>query len=153
MAFDRTNPAHLTALKDEVINNPRGAIGLGDPNDVDLDALNLPSRNPVVELGKPRLLAREVWVIRAGALLATEQEVIISDLFSLVDGLDSDVSEFHASIAEQDNELSTALDNRPIQISIAQSLFGDDLFTDATHGSIKEEVILSLSDWHAARDS
>ena len=156
MAFDRNDPADLAALKTEVVTNPRGATGLGDPagpGQAILDALNLAENNPTPETGKPPLLAREVWLIRSTALLGAEQEQIISDLFRLVDGLDADISEFHAAIAEQDNELKTALDNRPVQISIAQSLFADQLYPDPTHGHITEPVTLTLSDWHAARDS
>jgi hypothetical protein len=157
MAFNRNDPNDLAAFKNEVENNPRGATGLGDPTAPTqqiLTAMNLASENPTIpELGKPYLFADEFWIIRSGINLGAQSQPVISDLFALVEGLGSDISEFHAQLSALDNSLANALAARDVQISIAQSLFADGLFDDPTYGSITEEVTLTAADWYAARDS
>jgi len=151
MAFDRSNPAHLLTLKTEVTTD---ILGIGyDPDgptqDI-LDKLNLPENNLGLETGVPPLSASELWeIIADDSATATQFEFNISNLFAMVDGPTTDISDYRAAVVGLgDTQINAAINSRTRPLSRAEVLFGG---VEANGNA--EFVTISREDWFAARDS
>ena len=149
MAFDRTDPADLAALKAEVENNPGHYPTPGNTQTV-LDALNIPAQARTAATGTPPLSIGELWdIVAADAATATQFEFNVSNLFAMSSGPDTDVSAYRAGvIGLGDNQVNIAINAMSRDLNMAEQLFGG---VDA-NGSA-EFVTISRDDWLTARDS
>lgn len=152
MAFNRSDSADLTALKNEVNNDPAnvGYAAVLDDTSALLSLLNDPANNPGGETGVPPLLAKDLWkVIAEDSATATQFEFNISNLFAMVSSLDDDISDYRTTVKGLgDAQVNTGIDALTRPLSRAEVLFADTLANGNT-----EQVTISRDDWIAARAS
>ena len=150
MAFDVNNPADLTALKNEVANDPAGMGYDVNANETELLALlNDVANNTTPETGVPTLTADSLMSVLWTETTATQLEFSLGLLFSMSGDPGADISRHRASIIAQANVgLTNAIEALSRDFNRAEVLFST---TDAN--GIDEYVNISASDWHAARDS
>lgn len=152
MAFDRTDPADLLALKTEVTTDPAGVgYDVAGPTKFILDNLNLPENNPGSETTGAPLTARVLWEISADnpddltphGQFSVGDQFVMQQLFEITAGPDSDLSWARARVVglfPANDGIPTAINALLRGLSRAEVLFG----TDTT---------ISQQDWFAARDS
>jgi hypothetical protein len=152
MAFDRTDPADLLALKTEVTTDP---IGVGyDVNGATKDILamlNDAELNPGNETTGAPLTARVLWEISADSpddltphgQFSVGDQFVMQQLFEISSGPDDDLSWARARVLNlfpANDGIPQAINALLRGLSRAEVLFGTD-------------TIISQQDWFAARDS
>jgi hypothetical protein len=147
MAFDVTNQADLTALKNEV----EGHVSYSPDDNVTviLQRLNDAALNAGGETGVPPLTTDSLMGVLWTNTTATQLEFSLGLLFSMSASPDEDISRHRASIiAEANVGLTTDINALSRDLSRAEVLFAglDD------NGST-EFVTISNSDWIAAREN
>ena len=111
MAFDRSNPADLLALKNEVTLDP---LGMGyDANGSTqalLDLLNLPENNLGLETGPDLITADKLLEAVFGENISSQDQFKIQLAFEISSGPDADLSESARLIGGLAPGLQTAVD-------------------------------------------
>lgn len=149
MAFDRTNPAHLLALRTEVTTDP-ALVGYnvnGNEN-VLVGLLNDPAANPEGQTVPDTVTTGKLLDAIFDVAISSQDQFKIQLLFEGTSGFSDDVSDFKARIGALGTALQTAVDSIVRPISRAELLFSQ---PDAN--GVYDRVTLSVDDWHAARDS
>lgn len=148
MAFDRTNPTDLIALKSEVVNDPAG-LGYVDGNlRLTLELLNIAENNLGNETGEDYLHVKKLMLILFGETLGSADQFKVDLLVNASDGLRDDISDFKALLKSLSGSLNTAILANTRDLTRAEVLFSS--IPDA-NGTI-ESVIISRTDWITARD-
>lgn len=156
MAFDRTNPTDLAALKSEVNTDP---IAMGynatGPTDAILALLNDPLSNVGLETGTPPLTLGDFFDILAReTATSTQFEFNAANIFAMAgsEGPETDISDFRDAILNGagmgDNQVNAAINALSRRLSRGEVLFGG---TDGN--GTAEFVTITRDDWIAARDS
>lgn len=150
MSFDRTDPADLLALKNEVNDDPLG-MGYDPPAGTQpvLDLLNIPANNLSPADGDSPVIANVLLKVIFGESISAQDQFKLQLLFEASSDLDADLSEYRALI--------TALSN-PLGIALAAALIralsrAEVLFSDVDVNGTTELITISRNDWIAARDS
>lgn len=149
MAFDRNNPADLLALKTEVETDP---VGVGyNPNGNEntlVDLLNSPAANPGLETGLDYITVKRLLDVIFNEAISSQDQFKIQLLFEATEGFYDDLSDYRASIGGLSANLQLAVDAITRKLSRSEILFSS---VDAN--GTTERTILTIDDWHAARDS
>lgn len=150
MSFDKTDPADLLALKNEVNDDPLG-MGYDPPAGTQpvLDLLNIPANNLSPADGDSPVIANVLLKVIFGESISAQDQFKLQLLFEASSDLDADLSEYRALI--------TALSN-PLGIALAAALIralsrAEVLFSDVDVNGTTELITISRNDWIAARDS
>jgi len=145
MAFDRTNQAHLTALKGLVVDNGVDHFG---STQVILDFLNLPANNPTPSTGPDRMTAEALLRILFTENVSAGNEFKLQLLFEGTQQLSDDLSRFKADVIALENGLAAKIAALLRDLSAAETLFA----VDDSNG-VREFITISRNDWFAARDN
>lgn len=148
MAFDRSNPTHLAALKSEVLTDPI-AMGYvsGNTGDV-LSRLNDPALNVGGDTGADFLTPKNLLNVLFGEAISSQDQFKIQLVFESASTIDDDISIFRDDLSALGVGLATAIGTITRSLSRGEVLFGA---LDA-NGSY-EKVYITREDWLAARDS
>ena len=149
MAFDVTNTNDLAALRDEQLNDPVGmgyAAVDGDVNKT-LDLFNNEANNVGVEVGNAKLLAGDLLSIIFGISVSSQDQFKIQLVFESSSGTESDVSAYRPDLIALSNALADEINLHTRHLNRAEALFSN---VDAN--GVIETVVISRSDWFAARD-
>jgi len=136
MAFDRTNPTQLAALKSELTVDPAG-VGYASIQNTNLKARSVsdPAANPGTETTGSPITARVLWELCAdhagdltiGGQFTQGEQFVVQQLFELTQDQNEDISwaraRFRAFFPAQAG-IVAALDALLRKLSRAEVLFG-----------------------------
>lgn len=145
MAFDRSNQAHLTALKALVLAG--GFTVLDGTSDI-LAYVNLPENNLGGETGPDSMTGEALLKIVFAENISAGNQFRIQLLFEATNGLTDDMSRFKSDVSALDAGLLAAINLLVRDLSLAEVAFSED---DAN--GVRERVTISSADWAAARDN
>ena len=151
MAFDKTNPLHLQALKDEQSLDPAGVgyAAVDGYTQKTLDLFNLVSNNPTPSNGAAPLKADDLLHIIYAEAISSQDQFKLQLLYEATDGLKDDVSAFKEEVSLLSTALRTAIDARVRPMNRVEVL-GQGLFSGLDANNVEQFVIISKSDWFAA---
>lgn len=146
MAFDRTNPAHLTAARDYITVTKGLPVTTDTP--VILDHFNDPSLNPTPANGANPLTARRLVDAVWESTVASQDQFKVQLLVEATTSIDDDVSDWRLRAIALGTQLGNAISAQTRALSWAEVTFGA-----ADANGVYESVVITRDDWFAARDS
>lgn len=144
MAFDRNNPAHLTALKDEIQTDP---IAMGYnwtpaySAPIIAGLLNNPASNVGGETGPDYVTAEKLLTAIFPEPVSAQDQFKVQLVFEIAQGKEEDLSSFKTEIASLGVNFSAAIDSivRPLSR-------GEVLFANTIEYGVTEYVVISSND-------
>jgi len=149
MAFDRTNPIHLQALKDEQANDPinMGYAAVDGQTAATVSLFNTVDSNVVPTSGADFITAKDLVLMIFIAAVNSQDQFTIQSLLEVTSDLNSDISDFRLQLIDMSGTFSTEILAKTRLLSRAEVLFAD-----VDSNGVTERVYLSTQDWYAARD-
>ena len=147
MAFDRTDPADLTAARDYIVVT-KALDPFGTPTDVILSHFNDPALNPTPANGANAMTARRLVDAVWEATVASQDQFKVQLLIEATQTLDEDVSDWRLRAIALSTQLGNAINAQVRALNWAEVTFGS-----ADANGVYESVVLTRDDWLAARGS
>lgn len=148
MAFDVNNPAHKITLRDEQSIDPilMGYAAVDGDTTKTLDLFNNADKNVQPISGAKALTAKDLVAMIFEDAVNAQDQFSIQSLLEVTSDLNSDISDFRATIGLI-NTFATAITNHVRPLNRVEVLFAE-----LDSNGVMETVMISKTDWFAARD-